>query len=134
MISIQQDLLFLNLSHKGQLLSKRFEAFLKVRTSHKDSQLVGFYPSRDLYSESTWSVYEIRHNTEQYIALIWDYHPPAERNLPQGPYFEMRPVSTTKSYLPIHAYSNDSTIIAAVRRLHPKLLSFINVDIETQPK
>jgi len=128
MLKIQQDLLFLNLSRKAQVVSKRFELFHNMRSSHIKSQLIGFYPSRDLYSESTWSVYEILWDKDHYTTVIWDYYPPAERNLPQRTYFEMRPETTTLAYRPIHHYKTDHMLISVIKKLHPKLVSFIEIN------
>jgi hypothetical protein len=131
MLEIDNTLLFLNLSHKGQIIWKRFEEFQKKRQTYLDGTLIGFYPSRDLYSDSTWSVYELRlvNNTKgQYISLIWDYCKPLQRGTPTDAldYFEMRPEFTGQSYKPLHYYKTEHMLQASIKRLHPKMSQYIN--------
>lgn len=126
MISVNQDLLFLNLSRKAKTIWKRFKLFQDLRDSYKESQVIGFYPSRDLHSESTWSIYEILWEKDRYTTVIWDYFTPAERNLPQRAYFEMRPEFTSINYRPVHHYQTDHRLIASIKKLHPKLLVFMD--------
>lgn len=136
MLEIDNALLFLNLSHKAQIVWRRFGKFEKLRTDYRVGTPLGVYPSRDLYAESDWSVYEIRYIVElkpylgaQYMALIWDYTPPPQRGIPWGDldYFKMRPPTTTLSYKPIHYYKSEEHFMGVLRKLHPKFTEFIKI-------
>lgn len=134
MLEIDNFHLFLNLSRKGRVIWKRFKKFQEVRPSYQTGTLLGIYPSRDLYTESDWSVYEIRgiaglsrDPKDKYVALIWDYIAPTQRGIPMGDmdYFMMRPETTTLSYKPVHYYQSDSHFMGVLRKLHPKFTEFI---------
>jgi hypothetical protein len=134
MLEIDNNLLFLNLNHKSQVIWDRFQKFLDSRQTHLEGDLLGFYPSRDFYAEFGRSVYEIRFFAEptpgssgEYATLIWDYIPPTQKGLPMGAleYFKMRPEYTTLSYKPVHYYKSDAQFLVVLRKLHPKLVEFI---------
>ena len=129
MLEIDNTLLFLNLSHKAQVVWKRFEEFQKKRETYLEGTLIGFYPSRDLYSDSTWSVYEIRHTGSGYQTYVWDYLKPLQRGTPTNTldYFEMRPEFTGYSYKPIHHYKSDHMLLSTIKKLHPKMSQYINI-------
>jgi len=127
---IDNTLLFLNLSRKAQVIWKRFEDFQKLDKTHAEGTLVGFYPSRDLYSESTWGIYEIRrldNEKGKYVCQVWDYRKPMQRGTPTHPldYFEMRPEYTEQSYKPIHYYKTDHMLVSTIKKLHPKLSEYV---------
>lgn len=130
MIIIDNFHLFLNLSRKAQVVWKRFEKFQRVRKTHLGGELLGFYPSRDLYVDSDWSVYEVRHlpgEEKAYVALIWDYAAPMQRGTPTAAeeYFSMRPEYTAVSYKPIHYYKTEHQFIATLKKLHPKFSEYV---------
>lgn len=136
MLEIDNTLLFLNLSRKARVVWKRFVKFQGARKTHRDGTLLGIYPSRDLYTEADWSVYEIRmieglgpDPKSKYVALIWDYIAPTQRGIPMGDleYFQMRPATTTLAYKPIHYYQSDLHFMGVLKRLHPKFTEFIRV-------
>jgi len=136
MLIIDNTLLFLNLSRKAGVVWKRFLKFHAVRPTYREGTLLGFYPSRDLYTESDWSVYEVRlvegltqDPRDRYVALIWDYLAPMQRGTPMGDldYFMMRPETTTLAYKPVHYYQSDHHFLGVIKRLHPKFGEFIKI-------
>jgi len=131
-LQIDNTLLFLNLSRKAQVIWKRFEEFQRKRVKYREGEIIGFYPSRDLYSGSTWSVYEVRWVDDPrgiYQTLVWDYIKPIQKGIPQNilDYFEMRPEFTSQSYKPLHYYKTESLLRSTIKKLHPKLSEYINI-------
>jgi hypothetical protein len=132
MLCIDNTLLFLNLSRKAQVVWKRFEEFQRKRQTHLEGSIIGFYPSRDFYSDSSWGVYELRLVDKaegKYVSLIWDYLKPLQRGTPTNilDYFEMRPEFTGYSYKPIHYYKSDHMLLSTIKKLHPKMSQYINI-------
>lgn len=136
MLEVDNKHLFLNLSRKARVIWKRFNKFQELRPTHKTGALLGIYPSRDFYTDSDWSVYEIRlvegqrpDHKERYVALIWDYIPPTQRYIPMGDleFFTMRPETTTLSYRPVHYYQSDTQFLGVIKKLHPKFAEFIKI-------